>query len=170
MDQIGITKAIVQQCFNTKWTDDLHGIHAEGKLDLFSKLIGEFGLSEYIGFIKNPKHRIAMTRMRVSAHKLPIETGRYYKISRELRECPLGCKTLGDEAHYMTSCEHPFIRELINPTLAKIESLNVAFGQMDTKDKTIYMLSTKDHRVLPTIAKFCYKLQELFKDMTFNGT
>ena len=95
MDQIGKTKAVLHEYFNSKWTDDLHGMHTGGKLELFSTLVEEFGVSDHIGIIKNSKHRIAMTRMRVSAHKLPIETGRYYKISRASRECPLGCKTLG---------------------------------------------------------------------------
>ena len=167
MGQIGKTKVVLQEHFNSKWTGDLHGMHAGGKLELFSTLVEEFGVSDYIGIIKNSKHRIAMARMRVSAHKLPIETGRYYKISSASRECPLGCKTLGDEVHYMTSCNHPFIKEIIDPVMSNLSNLCETFDQMDPKTITMFMLANKDRRVLPIVAKFCYKLEEQFKDMTF---
>ena len=98
---------------------------------------------------------------------IPIETGRYYKISRDLRECPLGCKTLGDECHYMTSCIHPFIKDIIEPVMIKLNNLEGGFKHMAPKDKVVFMLGNKDNKILPIVAKFCYKLEEQFKDLTF---
>jgi hypothetical protein len=163
--QLGKIKSILHQQFNTKWAEELQGVG--GKLELFSTLKENFGMSDYITIVKNSAHRIAMTRMRVSAHKLPIETGRYYKISRELRECPLGCKTLGDECHYMTSCNHPFIKDIIDPVMTKLNNLEGRFEHMAPKDKVVFMLRNKDNKILPIVAKFCYKLEEQFKDLTF---
>ena len=37
--------------------------------------------------VKNPNHQAALTKVRISAHKYPIETGRYMKLKREEREC-----------------------------------------------------------------------------------
>ena len=165
--QLGKTKSILHHHFNTKWVEYWHTMKTGGKLELFSTLIDHFGVSDYLKNIKNSAHRVAMTRMRVSAHKFPIETGRYYKINRELRECPLGCKTLGDEYHYMTRCSHPFMKDIIDPVMHKLSNMDGSFGHMAPKDRVVFMLGSKDRNILSIVAKFCFKLEEQFKDMTY---
>lgn len=49
-------------------------------------------------------HRIQMTRLRLSAHNLRIETGRWSRIPRELRLCDCG----------LIQIEYHFICEYIN--------------------------------------------------------
>ena len=48
-----------------------------------------------------------IVRFRLGSHKLPIETGRWNRVNRELRFCQL-CGILGDEHHYIYIC--PMIR------------------------------------------------------------
>ena len=143
-----------------KWT-------TSGKLDLFADLVDTFELADYLKTVANAKHRSAMTRMRVSAHKFPIETGRFNNIDRVDRECYLGCKVLRDEMHYMTTCGHPFMRDVIEPVLSKIGGMDAGFLDLDQKGKTIFMLGNKDPKIDTIVAKFSYNLQETFRELTF---
>ena len=58
------------------------------------------GIEKYLLEIKNFKYRQAVTRLRVSAHRLPVEIGRYKKISYCDRKCKL-CDQgeVGNEQH-----------------------------------------------------------------------
>ena len=50
-----------------------------------------------------PEHyRIAFTRMRLSSHRLRIETGRWARLPREQRLCR--CGLVKDEMHVLTDC------------------------------------------------------------------
>ena len=70
--------------------------YSNSKLEFFSKVKSEFEFAEYLDVVKNPNHRAALTKVRISAHKYPIETGRYRKLKRDERECPLCCREIGD--------------------------------------------------------------------------
>ncbi len=57
----------------------------------------------YLSQVKIVKHRQAVTRFRISAHRLPIETGRYAHIEHNLRLCPIcNSNETGDEYHYFS--------------------------------------------------------------------
>ena len=44
-----------------------------------------------------------LSRLRLSSHNMPIETGRWSRVMRENRLCQT-CKVLGDERHYIYDC------------------------------------------------------------------
>ena len=48
------------------------------------------------------QYRIAFTRMRLSAHRLRIETGRWARLPRERRLCP--CGQVQHELHVLVDC------------------------------------------------------------------
>ena len=52
---------------------------------------------------KNPKRK-TLVKLRVSNHKLNIETGRYDKISRCDRICPVCSLDIEDEIHFLFDC------------------------------------------------------------------
>ena len=165
--QLNNIKGKLQTSFTNKWGEDKLKFQSEGKIELLASLLGNFGQSSYLSKIAKPNFRIALTRMRVSAHKFPIESGRYLKTPRAERECSLGCKVLGDEYHYMTKCEHPFIKDIINRTHNKISLIDNTFGQLNTKSKFTFMLTNDNPRVLNLVGQLCYKVQEQFKDLTY---
>ena len=59
------------------------------KLSLYSEVKNEVRFESYLDLIKNVKTRVVVTKMRISCHLLPIESGRYKKIPRVERLCPL---------------------------------------------------------------------------------
>ena len=48
--------------------------------------------------------RIATTRLRLSSHRLRVETGRWARIPREQRTCPCGAGDVQDESHVLLHC------------------------------------------------------------------
>lgn len=48
--------------------------------------------------------RIEVTRLRLSSHRLHVETGRWSRIPRELRTCPCDSTSVQDEAHVVLNC------------------------------------------------------------------
>jgi hypothetical protein len=47
-----------------------------GKLKFLSKIKMNFEMEKYLIEIQNVKHRQAVTKLRISAQRLPVETGR----------------------------------------------------------------------------------------------
>ena len=74
------------------------------KLRTYSILKTEKGFENYLYEIKNLKHRIMMTTLRLSDHKLMIETGRHKNIIKELRFCPFCPGEVEDEIHFILKC------------------------------------------------------------------
>ena len=63
------------------------------------------GFENYLN-LPNKNVRQAVTKLRISAHKLPIETGRFDYRKRTERICSLCCDGIGDEMHYLTQCQN----------------------------------------------------------------
>ena len=66
------------------------------------------GFENYLN-LPNKKLRQAITKLRISAHKFPIETGRFDYRMRTERICPLCCDGIGDEMHYLKQCQNSTI-------------------------------------------------------------
>ena len=63
-----------------------------------------FGFEHYLDCLPFC-YRIAMTQLRTSNHKLPIEKGRYRHLAREERNCTLcNSEKIGDEFHLLLEC------------------------------------------------------------------
>ena len=98
------------------------------KLSLYSELKNEVRFESYLDLIKNVKTRVAVTKMRISCHLLPIESGRYKKIPRVERLCPLCNRSeIGDEFHYLLKCTHSSLSHIRGIFLESVYSINSNF-------------------------------------------
>ena len=98
------------------------------KLSLYSELKNEVRFESYLDLIKNVKTRVAVTKMRISCHLLPIESGRYKKISRIERFCPLCNRSeIGDEFHFLMKCTHSSLSHIRGIFLESVYSINSNF-------------------------------------------
>lgn len=93
--------------FKTKWHESLN---KSPKLEFYKTLKKEFCYESYLS-VTNYNHRVALTRLRISAHKLFIERGRYSRpnIDRSDRFCTfckfnLGIHEIEDELHALIHC------------------------------------------------------------------
>ena len=88
------------------------------KLETLRTINKHFKLEDYITSIDMDKHRIALSRLRCSVHKLMIGEGRFRGIERNLRVCPLcPMHIIEDEYHFFLVC--PTYRELRKKHLPK---------------------------------------------------
>ena len=59
-------------------------INISPKLYVFSQIKDDFVCSSYLDNIQNKRLRSTLTKIRISAHDLNIERGRYFNIPREM--------------------------------------------------------------------------------------
>ena len=83
-------------------------VYKQRKLQLYTSLKERPGFENYLN-LPNKKLRQAITKLRISAHKFPIETEHFDYRKRTERTCPLRCDGIGDEIHYLTQCPNSII-------------------------------------------------------------
>ena len=100
-----------------QWSTD---IRASQKADVYCiiKSDNNLEIGKYITVVKNNCHRITLTRIRCSAHKLMIEEGRYRNIDRNQRVCTkCNMNVIENEFHFVLVC--PIYRQLRNECLPR---------------------------------------------------
>jgi len=135
------TKFITQakQEMNKDKDNDISG---GNKLRTFRKFKGDFKLENYITDIKNKNLRKNITKLRISAHDLMIEKGRYhrpYKIPVDERICSL-CdnNAVEDEKHVVNTCpKYTQEREILHNTITQH---NPKFTDLTEEEKFIYIM------------------------------
>ena len=83
------------------------------KIELLLHLKKDFKMAKYLKNVDLlPSHRIAISKIRLSSTKFPIEIGRFENVPREQRICHFGCNKIGNEIHYLFNCNQPFMKIL----------------------------------------------------------
>ena len=156
----------INKAYSIVWNKE-RGDLSKGKLDILKSIKTDFGKESYLDYINVPDYRSDLTKMRVSAHKFPIETDRYLNIPREKRCCPLGCQKVGDELHYALHCDHPSIKKLRFYILNYFVNLNPTFKNIKDREQLKIILNPPNPEAAHLVGKFCYKVQRLFNKITY---
>ena len=91
----------MQKKYITHWK---HSLCNSQKLEFYNVFKDSYTPSIYLDVTwKNP-YRKTLVKLRISNHKLNIETGRYDKISRFDRICPVCSLDIEDEIHFLFDC------------------------------------------------------------------
>ena len=99
---LNILKTRLYDIYQQDWNASLQ----ESSRALFYRTISSFNFQNYLNVLNVEKYRKAMSRLRMSSHRLEIETGRWRKpISTpiEQRKCKF-CNVLEDEFHFIIEC------------------------------------------------------------------
>ena len=124
----------------------------------------EFKMESYLTQVTNTSHRRALTKLRLSDHKLEIVSGRHIrpKINREKRTCKLSSKPdkqapVEDEVHFITRCDN--FMQIKNSRNEFFNEIMLPKGYTDKKQYVILMKmdSNKDNIKL---AKFVCQLSK----------
>ena len=85
------------------------------KLNFYSEIKEKYTFKKYLDFINNRKHKAALTNLRIIAHRLHTETGRYKKYDYNLRRyvntpweertCSVCVNKIEGEYHFLFECE-----------------------------------------------------------------
>lgn len=127
---------------------------AIGKLDTYTRIKNSFGFEKYLSSL-HFTHRKDLTRLRISSHRLNIETGRYAGIERSDRicsKCSMG--VLGDEIHFMLEC--PTYQAFREPLLTYVVNNCRNFNMMSNSNKYFWLLNCENEEIIQEIAKFVH--------------
>ena len=162
--QINKLDKTLRDLFIGQWEHELAVLRNNNtsKYGLFLDINNGFKLSDYLTKLKIPKYRIALSKIRLSSHILPIETGRYEQVPRNARYCPFGCSSIGDEQHYLFTCDHPFIKDIREPYISKLRDKGFMVGDMPLVD----LLISPSPVALGLVGGLCSKILNIFKDIT----
>ena len=131
-----------------KWVEDLS---VSTKADTFKSFKTKVNFEKYLEDLKNRKHRVAMTKIRMSDHNLMIEDGRRLRprIERSQRTCPICPNSVEDECHFLVTCPIYKDRDVI---FLKTERTIPAFKSMNNKAKFVFLLSQEDTNINKDLA------------------
>ena len=88
------------------------------KLTTYNQIKRSFETEKYLTCVNNTKHRIALTRLRCSAHRLHIEVERFRNIERNERFCnKYNMQAIENEYHFLMVC--PFYRDIRREVLPR---------------------------------------------------
>ena len=108
---------LMKKKYISYWNQTLQ--HSQ-KLSFYYTFKKNYSLSAYLDLTKKNPSRKSLVKLRISSHKLRIETGRYDKIPRDERLCSLcNCNKIEDETHFLLDC--PSYSSIRDRFFSKIE-------------------------------------------------
>lgn len=144
------SKKIIHNHFIDLWHIERIKI-SKGKLDTYSFLKTNFGLEKYLLILKNNESRRNITKLRISAHKLNIEKGRYQGIPREERKCTrCNLGELDDERHLLISCNHT--KDLRTCLFASAKSYCKNFTSLNLDNQFLWLMNNENINILSLIS------------------
>lgn len=116
---------ILEKKYESFWDEKKKG---SSKLKFYDSITKKYKFEPYLVHIINISHRKSLTKLRIGAHDLMIEIGRYNNTPKEERKCKQ-CGTLEDETHFLDKCMKHHIRrmEFIKNVNAVTENNSVMF-------------------------------------------
>ena len=119
-------------------------------------------LENYLYQLKNIRHKIALTRLRLSNHNLLIETGRHLRprVERNERKCFICRNKIENEFHFVIkcplySCERKALYKALANNSKHFESLS------SDELKFFFIMTNEDKDVLSKLAKFTFNSMQL---------
>ena len=132
------------------------GLYTYSSMTLYRELKDDFNLAEYLKTLDNKKHRNAISKLRMSSHRLAIEKGRHNDIARQNRKC-IFCTTndIEDEYHFVLICpryqtlrlQHIKRYYRTNPSMLKFIQLLNSTGKT-LKNLAVYISKAFEERNL----------------------
>ena len=157
-----LEKAFIEK-WNAERQDIIKGQKKSSKLELYVNLKSHYGREKYLDNLVDAKSRKFVTQIRISAHKFPVEQGRYVNTPREQRLCNIcDCKVVGDEYHYLFMCRESTFKQHREKFIKEILNVNTNFRSFDYKSLFFYILSLNDDSIFNLTVKFIGDIMESF--------
>ena len=114
---------------------------------------------DYLGAINRKDHRSAFTKLRLSAHKLEIEMGRYTSMKnrkkpqdRICKFCKIECE---DEEHIVVTC--PLYEDFRVDLYSEISKKYEFFKTYNKSMKFIWLMSNVDPVIMSLVSQYIFK-------------
>jgi hypothetical protein len=154
-------KRWVQSVYNQSFFKSLK--ENDGKLIVYKEVKNVYRMEKYLTSVIHPKFRKAITQIRLSSHKFPIEKGRRDQVARVDRKCNKCHKgVVGDELHVILECDNIYIQRLRFQYIIRITKIVKSFEQLGNKEKFLYLVHASDLNIINLIGEFFYNVISLF--------
>ncbi len=165
-DNRSIIKSKVRKHFESETLRQLREhIIKDKKLHLYASFKSNFKFEPYLDYITDFNIRSTLAKLRISAHNLQIEAGRFHKnkTPRGERFC-IYCKTsnvfqVETEVHFLLSC--PLFENERRKTLDNIHRTFPSTASLNEHDMFIWLMSQEDSNTTKLLGNFCKKSFEL---------
>ena len=109
----------------------------------------------YLFTIKNENKRKSLARLRISAHTLEIERGRYTKLKREEQLCK-ACLKIEDKPHFLLDCN---LFKINNDKIRLFMEKEVVpnFNFMDNKQQFVFLMINEDINIISCISDIIFE-------------
>ena len=156
---VKILRTNMYQVYDINWRQYMEREHS--KLRTYKTFKSEIYLENYLLALTNPKSRQEFTKLRISAHKLNIELGRYTRpiTPVEDRKC-VCCNSIENELHMIMDCSlFNTERKLLFDQL----ELLTDFSSLTQSEKFIFIMSYNngDLEVLDYVVNFVNRAVEI---------
>ena len=143
----GLTDLFIQ-----KWHSDIEA----SSMSRFYKIVkNDTDIDFYLQHLSR-KYVLSLLQFRLSNHRLPVETGRWFHINYYDRKCHLcSCNTIGDEYHHLFIC--PFFNEL------RRKYIPYNYVNNPSKHKMINLFQTRNIPTLVKLSIFCRHVLRKFR-------
>ena len=156
---MSLFKQRVKDCYQQDWAGKINTSSRANTYKIFS----DFSFKPYLDNIIVEKFRKSLTRLRLSSHRLKIETGRWHNpisIPVDQRKCEY-CNKLEDEYHFLLECP-------LYETVRK-QYINQHYWKRPNVLKFIELLKTENKNTSSKLSIFIYKSFEI-KNQTLENT
>ena len=118
--------------------------------------------SSYLDLTRKNPSRKALVKLRISSHKLRIETGRYDNIPRDERLCNLcNCNRIEDETHFLLDC--PSFSSIRDMFFSKLEP-KIPFVRLQSHESLLsHLMNSTDYFINIQLISFistCFELRD----------
>jgi hypothetical protein len=143
----------IRKEFICSWFNNKEKKNSSGKLDSYIKLKSNFQYEEYLTLLNNFNFRRGITRLKISSHRLRIETGRYVGLERNNRICEkCHMNVVENEIHFLIDC--PFYKENRIKLLNEVQKHNVNFNNLDSSQKYFWIVTCENIDILLQLGNF----------------
>ena len=141
----------IRSLFDNEWKTHLNSFT---KADCYKQFKSEVKCEKYLQTVKNRKHRVTLSKLRLSDHILEIETGRHNVpiTPRELRFCPHCINQVESEQHFLIQCPE-YNRTIL---MDKFSETYPQFRALDNENKFIFMLSQENEELTKLLANYLH--------------
>ncbi|MCU7801014.1 MAG: hypothetical protein KZQ70_12965 [gamma proteobacterium symbiont of Lucinoma myriamae] len=142
-------RLIIERLYDQYIQNWYGSVNQSSKLVTYKTLKTQFQCEKYLSCVQNNNHRIALSRLRCSAHKLVIEEGRYRNIEKDMRLCQFcSMNILENEYHFLLVC--PAYREIRKSILPNY------YCRWPTATKFTQIMTDTQSGIIKRLAKFVY--------------
>ena len=162
-ENICSVKLHLNNLYKDTWSKSIEqeAVIKQGKLRTFALFKPFFQKEIYLEIVKDVHKRKCLTQLRVSAHGLEIESGRYKKKSASERLCKCcNLNAVEEEVHFLSNCSaHQNARQ-------RFIDKTPSFKTLHDSARSIRRLTCEEEVIISALADFvfkCFGLRNLAK-------